>query len=391
MKVTAYNPSVANLEKSYLSAPYVVGTTAIKVRNNDRFSDGDRVMLGHPGHERTEIVTASSINADKVSITVGATKFPHDANDPIYKLTYDQIKFYRSTTGISGTYNVLTTVDIDVDNSSLKTIVDDSSGLSSYYYKVSFYNSVTTTESALSDPIAGSGYARTQVGYIVNEFLQEISDPQQEYITIPQIIGLLNECNDDLMTQNRRPYRFLRGRATANTTTDSRRVPLPDDLIAFDKVKYNYVFGGTDRSDNIEIISLEEFEYYNWDNNPPVNMSNAVYYAAIDDVTNELVLAPTISTGESDVIEFTYWKKFDEITSLSDTIQTPNPRIYKLFLLGRFYLKRGTKDRSFLSVAQQYMQDYGTEVVKMQRAYRVDVGTPMGMKPDMRNSRGLRR
>lgn len=122
MIITAYNPSTDSLEKSYLSKNYAVGTTSFIIRNNNRFAADDRIMIGELGNENTEILTIDSADADGVTIVTGSgSLYPHTASDPIYILRYDQIKFYRSTTGIDGTYNALATVAIDVDNESLQT------------------------------------------------------------------------------------------------------------------------------------------------------------------------------------------------------------------------------------------------------------------------------
>lgn len=73
-------------------------------------------------------------------------------------ISYDQIKVYRSDSK-TGTYVLITTVNIDqttiADNSPGYTIYDDSTGSSSKYYKVSYYNSGSATESDLSDSFQG--------------------------------------------------------------------------------------------------------------------------------------------------------------------------------------------------------------------------------------------
>jgi len=73
-------------------------------------------------------------------------------------ISYDQIKVYRSDSK-TGTYALIATVDIDettiADNSPGYTIYDDSTGSSSKYYKVSYYNSGSATESDLSDVFQG--------------------------------------------------------------------------------------------------------------------------------------------------------------------------------------------------------------------------------------------
>lgn len=396
MILTAYNPSTENLEKSYLTASYAAGVTTMLVRNANNFSANDRIMIGEMGNENTEIVTVSAVNSDKVTLTVGATKFPHSSGDPVYVLRYDQIKFYRSTTTIDGSYSSLSTVDMDVDNEDLKTLYDDTGGLTSYFYKISFYHSVDTTESELSDAIPGEGYSKNQVGSLINGFLTEVGDLSQEYITVPQIIELLNECNDDIISQSRRPYRFLRTSKTVSITADNDRISLTTGfdplLVKFDRAKYTNNLNSSTLVGNIPMISIEEMEYKKYDANSAATnaLVSGITYGAIDETTNELVLYPTPTESQSNAIKVYYWGEFSQITSLADTLQTPNKRIYKMFLLGRYYRMRAKKESSFLQLGDRYMNDYNTEVIKLQRAQKVDIGTPMSFLPDTRTRRGLR-
>lgn len=389
MKLIAYNPSTDNLEKSYLSNSYAVGVTSIVVKNNDRFTTSSRALIGIMGSEKSEIVSVSAVNADKITLTVGATKFPHSADDPVYVLNYDQVRYYRSTTTVDGSYGLVATLDLDVDNSDKVTYYEDPTGLSSYFYKMSFYHSVTATESAQSDAIAGTGYSRDQLGSIINDFLTEVGDLDQNYMNVPQAINVLNECNDDLTSQSSRPYRDLKTNTLLNTVAGNDRIALPDDLLAVHRVAYTYIFGATDRTDNFRLITMEEMEYLKYDNT--ALDTDELQYLAIDQSTNELVLYPTPLTTQTGKFKLFYWKKFTEFAGLGDAIELPTPRVYKLFLAARFYRMRALHDESFFPMSDRYANDYTTEVVKLQRLNRLDKGTPMGFKPDTRHSRGLRR
>jgi hypothetical protein len=79
---------------------------------------------------------------------------------------FDVQKIYRSTTGPAGTYNEMTSVATRVPLVALveSYLYDDVGGDASYYYKISYYNSVSFVESNLSDPIRGglSGYLTIQ-------------------------------------------------------------------------------------------------------------------------------------------------------------------------------------------------------------------------------------
>jgi hypothetical protein len=72
-------------------------------------------------------VTISSVNANGTTVVVGATVFDHEADAPVYQLRFDQVKIYRATSS-TGTYSLLTTQNLDVDNADLATNYDDTTG-----------------------------------------------------------------------------------------------------------------------------------------------------------------------------------------------------------------------------------------------------------------------
>jgi hypothetical protein len=388
MKLQASNPSTKGLEKSFLSTALSAGVTTFDVKNDNLFQPNQVILIGEMGQERSEMVTIQAAVTPGTTLTLTApTVFPHDADTPVYALKYDKVKFYRSTAGLQGAYNLLTTVPLDVDNANLLTIYDDVAGLTSYYYELSFSSTFDGSETALSDPIAGSGYPRGTAGALINEFFESVSDTTQQNMSVKEAIDLINEVNDDLISQSRRPFRFLKTSKLLDIAANNPRIPLPTDLVKFERMLYTNAFDK--RVDEYQNISMQEMEYINYDNT--MVPSDNLLYISIDESTNELVLFPTPATSSVGSVKVFYWRKFKEVTSLAAQMETPNTRIYKLFLTGRYYRKRAVKEPTFNTLAQQYLADYNTEVVKLQRAQRLDMGTPMSIKPDTHHSRGLKR
>jgi hypothetical protein len=70
---------------------------------------------------------------------------------------FDRLKVYRSTTGLTGAYTELTDGSTRIPLEESRTIYDfeDTSGASTYFYRISYFNSVSTLESSLSDPQQG--------------------------------------------------------------------------------------------------------------------------------------------------------------------------------------------------------------------------------------------
>lgn len=80
-------------------------------------------------------------------------------------LQYNQIKVYRADT-FDGIYAEITddNTRLTIYPENTQYFYDDMTGLTSHWYKTSYYNSYTYDESALSDPIQG-GMAASKVGY----------------------------------------------------------------------------------------------------------------------------------------------------------------------------------------------------------------------------------
>jgi len=155
------NILVASLENNVLGeqtsfdSEKAAGQTELTVKNSQGFSIDDYIILGTIGSETAEVRKISSTTATTITISV-ATSFLHEKNDPIQLLRFNQRKFYRSTTE-DGTYTELISegspVDIEVDKPE-GTEFEDSTGTSTSFYKVTYYNSTSSLESAIADSIA---------------------------------------------------------------------------------------------------------------------------------------------------------------------------------------------------------------------------------------------
>lgn len=402
MILTLINPETVDLEKSYLSAAYSTGVTSIVVKNSNRFAANDRIMLGEMGQEKTEIVTVSAVAADGMTITIGATVFSHEADTPVYRLRFDQARFYRSTTTSTGSYSLIATVDLDVDNANLSTLYDDTSGLASYYYKMTVYHSISTLESAYSDPIGGTGWRREQVGNIIDEILQEVSDLNEVNMTRNELLGYFNDVNDDLQMDRAKPYDFLHSRTTLTRTAAQNYIDFPTDsygkqtMWKFDRMDYNYTDSTTTPVTNntytLTVLPPEEFRNKYQDNTADTTTeSDYIQEIALDTSVNRFRLdRPPLTTGTG-AFYLHYWKYFTTIDSEGDIIETPTPRIYKLYCKQMYYMKRSVTDPTYAGLAGTFGSQYEREKAKYKGADRKDAGTPRSFMPSNSTIRGFRR
>lgn len=394
MIITSFNPDTSDLEKSYLSNRYSAGVTTIAVKNSDRFAASDRILIADQGLENAEVATVQSVSADGSTITLStATEYAHSADEGVYKLRFDQVKFYRSTTGIDGSYSLLATVALDVDNESLTTLYDDTTGTNSYYYKITFYHSISTLESAFSDPIQGSGWRRRQVGYVIDQVLKEVGDQQEIHVSREELLGYFNDVNDDLTTQVKEPYDFLHTRSALTRTAGRNYLDFPtdsygdDSMWKFDRMDYNYTDSttspATDETSTIPVISAVEFRNRYVDNTISTTTESDAKPAnmCLDSSVNRFRFSHPALTTSSNVFYLHYWKFFDVIDSEGDVIETPTPRIYKLYLKDMFWRKRAVQDSKLLPMADSFRAQYLAERGKLKGVDKKDSGTPRGFRP----------
>jgi hypothetical protein len=248
-------------------------------------------------------------------------------------------------------------------------------------------------ESAFSDVIKGSGWRRRQVGYIIDQVLQEVGDVQEIHVTRSELLGYFNDVNDDLTTSVSRPYDFLHTRLALSRIANRNYIDFPTDsygdqiMWKFDRMDYNYTDSTTNPPTNetktIPVISAEEFRNKYPDNtiNTTTASDKQPAHMCLDTSVNRFRFSHPALTTASNVFYLYYWKFFDVINSEGDVIETPTPRIYKLYLKAMFWDKRASIDMKLQPKSDRYQTLYLTERNKYKGIDRKDSGTPRGFRP----------
>lgn len=383
MNIFIYNPPTDSLEKTYISKSSNAGSTVFKVKNTNKFLTGQKILVGEMARERSEILTVSSVTPTQIT-TSGASNFVHDADDPIYSLEFDQVKFYRSTTGIDGMYNLLATMDVDVDNADGRTRYDDETALETYYYKVTFYNSVDLSETDLSPPIKATGYPENSVGEILSDAAARVGDEGFDIFSITQLIAIMNDINADMTTQAKRPYRFLKKDIDIDVDAGDEDFPYPEDLMKFDDdgVESNTLLSSRPRVPKETTVVDMHFrrQYYNMPADDPLWM-------AFDDANEKVLFNPAARTTRIGAFTVHYYAKFARFTSLSDIVQTTNGLVYKLGIWQEYYTKMANDDSKWLAKSSNYEKKYQAEIMKLQREKNVKASGPRGFGPDIKRYR----
>src|SRR3990167_3603578 len=200
MIIRSSNLLHVNVPKTYLSNPEVSGTTVLRWKNASGFQLSWGIQIGEAGNEQTEVAVLST--GDPTNGTAGTitanTLYEHPSDTSLYAIKYNQVVFDRNTAGTTGgTSAVITGGTVTYQADQPFTQFDDTSGLSTYGYRVRFRNSVSGSLTSCSDWILPTGYSF----YSLAKIRQRIKDKlwNSQYITDDLIIDdWVNELKDDM-------------------------------------------------------------------------------------------------------------------------------------------------------------------------------------------------
>ena len=191
MKIFIGHPYYRSNQYSQLASDYASAVTTVKVKNTDGFVTTKYAVLGAVGYEQAELVQTGTVTSPD-TLAGFTTLYPHNADDRVTVFDYNQIKIYRSTTGINGTYSLLgSPINIQIDHDA--TPFEDTTSQSTYYYKFSYYNSTSLLESDLSDPISATGFSFYSAKTLIDRILSLFGDAKAEFVSRDEVMGYLNE------------------------------------------------------------------------------------------------------------------------------------------------------------------------------------------------------
>ena len=160
-------------KNTFLTTDISSGTT-LTVQSIVGFAINKIVCIGEIGEENSEIVkTHSSTVPTGTTITLlAALTFSHNRGAKVYLINYNQVEVSWSAT-TTGVKTVLDTIDIQSDQD--ETIYNDSVKTSGYYF-TRFKDSINTTYTEYSDPVAYAGYGANTVWAIKNRALKDLGE-----------------------------------------------------------------------------------------------------------------------------------------------------------------------------------------------------------------------
>jgi phage gp36-like protein len=147
-------------ERTYLAANASAGTNvSLTLQNNNGIAQYTYIVIGYEGSELAEIQQVNTAVTPGQAVQVATLKFAHGKDEPVTVYRFNKRKFYGSVTE-GGSYTELTAdgspADIQVDDPIGTSL--EYTGVQGYeYFKSTYYNSQTTTETDIDDSDAVQG------------------------------------------------------------------------------------------------------------------------------------------------------------------------------------------------------------------------------------------
>lgn len=156
----------------------------IDVKNNFGFTTGDFVIIREYGNEKAELATVTDLTGTN-QIEVDTLERNVEIGDIITKVLYDQVGFYGATSA-TGTYTQIGSYeDLKVDSPEGNIL--EYTGTTYSWFKITYYNSSTTTETDIDDSEAIYG---STTDYI-SRLRDSLKDPKKEWFSDRELQDIL--------------------------------------------------------------------------------------------------------------------------------------------------------------------------------------------------------
>jgi len=290
---------IASRASTYFAADLSVGSTTVLAQNAFDFTSGSILQLSSMGSENCEIVV-SSANTN-FQFTVSATKTAHTRGDIIKEISFNQVEVHKSST-LAGTYSLLSTNNFQMTQ--MNTIVNDTTGTTSDFYKLRWKNSDTEEVSSFSSPISVLTYPENSVAETIFPVLLSmgISSNDQKINTK----FLLSAVNDARKFAKAKMYGFRHAwnqkfEHPLKVLAGNNFVNLPED-IDFDTtdrslLSARFIFGAVMSPYNLTYIDKRSWNQRSYQLSGSTNSSVVAASATTIDLVNSGDFEPIDGSG----------------------------------------------------------------------------------------------
>jgi hypothetical protein len=190
------HPDLSGYPRTTLVSPFIAGSPTLIVADNNGFNNGDTILLGEVGNEKTEYV---SINNNVVRGTLipisNTTSFSHEIHTPVTKIYEKQIALYGANS-LSDSGVLIAVFDIQWNKQFSEYSLKLTDNIYPYYF-VKFYDG--SVYSSPSPYVPLTGLPHNSVAAIVQRALDETrSEIDGKLITREWLLSVVNDWQDEV-------------------------------------------------------------------------------------------------------------------------------------------------------------------------------------------------
>lgn len=348
-------PDISNNIQTSLTQDYTSGTN-LSVVSSVSFTNGMYIIIGDPYLDQTEITHLTASPPDNTDLTISSLKFSHPAGTPVTYVDWDKYELsYRiSSTDPWNVYDITTGMNVAMPDTlifdALYKEYRDPKATGNYQWRYRYYSTEKLAYSDYSDIIGATGWSRSTVGYMVREIREIVNDPEEKTVKDIEIIRFLNAGQDKVFSLYDRWFFLLKFGTPILTQTGIKTYPLPTDFGRMKDLQFEYIFGASDITYNLEYKSIDDFLYLSRDNNT-ANDDNLKWYSIFPPDANSAtgylrIWPPPLTAGQS--ITPLYYQAITDLSSYGSTTLIPIPDILENYALSQILKIRKEDDKAAL-------------------------------------------
>lgn len=299
-------------ERTYLTKDGAVSDTTITVEqinaDSNEWANGDYLIIGEIGAEKSEIRNINAAVSTGTSITITGLQFSHPAGTPVYRVDFNQVEFSRATTA-TGSKTVLATVNIQPDD--LFTRYNDTSNTSGYAF-FRFYNSSSSAYSTYSAAIPYTGYPDLSLHKIRERVRRYILDKDGRPVVFfedEEIDDAINDAQRDISQEFR--WSFFEKVSSLSAVANQREYSLASDY-------WGRLYDITYDTQPLVVIDEKNYNILHWDVNTTGNPTHCFIR------NKKLLLWPTRTTAAATTTLSTTITATDTSMTVASTSSFPS-------------------------------------------------------------------
>lgn len=219
-----HHPDLAGVE-TYLTANLSATGTALTVKSNEGFTNGDILLYEKYGDSAAELKAVDAAVTSGTSMTSTAVTYAHSIDCPVYKALWNQVEISGAATA-TGSKTTIATVNLTVTEPYTEYVV--ASTTYSYYF-VRFVNG--STYSSYSDALVSTDFAPMTVGFIRRCAFENVDQPFEDKFTADWVYDQMYQCEADTLKMKDRWSSLVElDYDLGALSTGLNRIALPSDI-----------------------------------------------------------------------------------------------------------------------------------------------------------------